>query len=82
MNTAAEALWGELCGKTWRVELDYGLADAAADPRDDLLLVCSWYVPWMGRPGLSSGRKDSSKAEEGKVTAENTESVEDGLERV
>ncbi|KXZ49409.1 hypothetical protein GPECTOR_21g635 [Gonium pectorale] len=39
-SSAAEELWRELCGQTWRVELDYGLA-GSEEPRDDLLLAVS-----------------------------------------
>ncbi|GLC55726.1 hypothetical protein PLESTB_001019200 [Pleodorina starrii] len=42
VSRAAEELWGELCGQTWRVELDYGLEGSEAEPRDELLLAVSW----------------------------------------
>ena len=38
---AAEELWTELCGQTWRPELDYGLSGVEATPKDHLLLVMS-----------------------------------------
>ncbi|KAG2439710.1 hypothetical protein HYH02_010589 [Chlamydomonas schloesseri] len=38
---AAEALWTELCGQTWRPELDYGVAGGDTNPTDQLLLACS-----------------------------------------
>ncbi|KAG2499642.1 hypothetical protein HYH03_002581 [Edaphochlamys debaryana] len=45
---AAEAVWSELLGQTFRPELDYGLAGAALEPRDELL-VCL-------RSGLAASR--------------------------
>ncbi len=40
-SSAAEELLQELCCQTWRVELDYGLQGAEAQPVDRLLLACS-----------------------------------------
>ncbi|GIL63537.1 hypothetical protein Vafri_17583 [Volvox africanus] len=42
VSKAAEELWGELCGQSWRVELDYGLEGSETDPQDELLLICNW----------------------------------------
>eukprot|EP00198_Chlamydomonas_reinhardtii_P005562 XP_001694898.1 predicted protein [Chlamydomonas reinhardtii] len=41
VSSAAEALWTELCGQTWRPELDYGVAGGDANPTDQLLLACN-----------------------------------------
>ncbi|KAG2437251.1 hypothetical protein HXX76_005914 [Chlamydomonas incerta] len=41
VSAAAEALWTELCGQTWRPELDYGVAGGDTHPTDQLLLACN-----------------------------------------
>ncbi|GIL95071.1 hypothetical protein Vretimale_1096 [Volvox reticuliferus] len=56
VSKAAEELWGELCGQTWRVELDYGLEGSENDPRDELLLICGWLAATriLNHAGLSN----------------------------
>lgn len=51
-SSAAEELLQELCCQTWRVELDYGLQGAEAQPVDRLLLACSG---WVGAGGGREG---------------------------
>ncbi|GLI61089.1 hypothetical protein VaNZ11_003304 [Volvox africanus] len=56
VSKAAEELWGELCGQTWRVELDYGLEGSETDPRDELLLICNWLAAsrFLSHAGIST----------------------------
>ncbi|MEW5301237.1 MAG: hypothetical protein WDW36_004108 [Sanguina aurantia] len=68
VTEACDGLWQELCGQSWKVELDYGLATASSPltpVTEHLLIVASSTA--CARLGASLGRDASAPVSDGSV---------------